>query len=187
MKFIDGAEIQISRNEDGPAVALVLIERGFDVDGGLEDEFRHAVPRRGGMLIDPQTLRAPAAGLHCSGQADAVLHEREEKGRAQSVPPMVIHVTDQPGGAQRIGRRGIEIDHHSRRSLHSGPEEKEAALALRHRRRIFADCFRSSFQQNDAAVVAVHIAVQHTGRHAGDFIDHADRQGTVDRSTFWQY
>ena len=105
VQFIDGAEIQIPRDEDGPAVALVLVERGFDVDGRLEDEFRHTVPRRGGMLIDPQTLRTPAAGLCRGGQADPILHEGEQKGRAKPVPPMVVHVADQPGGAERVGGR----------------------------------------------------------------------------------
>ena len=186
VQFIDGAEIQIPRDEDRPAVALILVERGFDVDGGLKNEFRHAVAGRGGMLIDPQTLPTPAAGLRRGGQTDPVLHKGEEKGRAQPVPPMVIHDPHQSGGAERIGRRGVEIDHDSRGSLDSGPEEKEAALALRHRRRIFADRFRSSFKENNAPVVTVHIAVQDTGRHAGDFIDHPHGQGAVDRSAFWQ-
>jgi hypothetical protein len=105
MQFIDSAEIQIPRDEDRPAVALVLVERGFNVDGGLEDEFRHAVARRGGMLIDSQTLRAPAAGLRRGGQTNAVLHEREQKSRAQPVPPMVVHVADQPRSAEGISGR----------------------------------------------------------------------------------
>ena len=51
---------------------------------------------------------------------------------------------------------------------------------LRHRRRIFADRFRSPFQQHHAPVVAVDIAVQHTGGHSRHFIDHPHGQGTVD-------
>ncbi len=172
LQFIDGAEIQIARDEDGPAIALVLVQRGFDVDGGLENQFRHAVAGGGGMLVDPQTLRAARVRLRRSGQADSVLHERQHKSRTETVPPMVIDNTHQAGGAQGVGGRGIQIDHHAHRGLDPGPEEKEPALTLGHRGRIFTDRFRAAFEENDAAIVTIDIAVQDTGRHARHFIDH---------------
>src|ERR1700743_2103005 len=38
-KCIDASEIKVARDEDGGAVALVLVDGGLDVDGAFQDAF----------------------------------------------------------------------------------------------------------------------------------------------------
>ena len=157
MQFIDGAEIQIPRDEDGPPVALVLVERRFDVDGGLQHDFRHAVSRRGGMLIDPQTLRAPAAGLSPWQSQCASCTIERRKAAPEPVPPMIVHDPARPEVPKASAAGELRLMTTPVRGLHPRPEEKEPPLSLGHRRRIFADRFRATIEEHDAAVIAIDI------------------------------
>ena len=138
-------------------------------------------------LIDRQLLLcAPAAGLRARWPNQSRLARARGERRRRAGPTNDYPRPPPIRTCRGIGGRGIEIDHDSVRGLDPRPEEKEAALALGHRRRIFADRFRSSIEKHHASVVAIDIAVEHTGRHAGDFIDHPHGQGAVDVLAFWQ-
>src|SRR5665213_599669 len=118
-KLIHTGEIDIARDQNLNAIAVVLANRGRNAQGVLEDFGRDILRRR--RVVDHRA-GAPVRRLH--GRLHSRVDGADEQCRTKALPEMTLDGSGKACAPQLIGARGIQRYDHTRRCARLGPQHK---------------------------------------------------------------